>query len=193
MPPFYSYLITDPACYGAAPDVFAVRLEAALRAHRPDFALYRDKRNPDYARTAARFLEVCGRSGCTRGLLHGDIALARRLGAYGVHLTSGQGEEIAAAKRAGLFTVISTHSEGEILRAMRQGADAVTYSPVFASPGKGEPKGLEDLKDKTAKIGLPIIALGGIVGPEQIEAVRCAGAAGFASIRYFCPKSTSHE
>ncbi|MGD9969385.1 MAG: thiamine phosphate synthase [Sulfuricurvum sp.] len=64
-------------------------------------------------------------------------------------------------------------------------SDAITYSPVFASPGKGEPKGLEDLKELVATINIPVFALGGIVTEEQIRAVETAGAYGFASIRYF--------
>ena len=105
--------------------------------------------------------------------------------ADGVHLTSSQFGAIETAKAAGLYTVVSTHSVDEIAHAEALGADAVTYSPVFASPGKGTPKGLEDLNETAGKINLPVIALGGIVTPAQIDAVKAAGAAGFASIRYF--------
>jgi len=118
-------------------------------------------------------------------MLHGDVTLASELQAYGVHLTSQQFDEIGRAKASGLFVVISCHTEAEIVEAQRRGADAVTYSPVFSSPGKGEPKGLEDLNEIVAKISLPIIALGGITTPEQVEAVEKSGAYGFASIRYF--------
>jgi thiamine-phosphate pyrophosphorylase len=118
-------------------------------------------------------------------MLHGEVELAAKLGAYGVHLTSLQFDEIEKSKAFGLFTVVSCHSEKEIIEAEKKGADAVTYSPIFSTPGKGEPKGLEDLNERVAKISLPIIALGGITTPEQVKAVEKSGAFGFASIRYF--------
>lgn len=184
MPPFSSYLITDGNYGCSAPGAFAKRLGTIFEKHRPDYALYRDKENPDYERFAAAFISVCEAYGVA-AMLHQDIAMAVRLGAEGVHLTSNQFDEIAGAKAAGLLTFISAHSIVELAHASADGADAATYSPVFESPGKGIPKGLEDLKETAGKIDLPVIALGGIVTPGQIEAVKAAGAAGFASIRYF--------
>lgn len=181
---FYAYLITD-RCYGAAaPAAFAVKLEAIFRKHLPEYALYRDKENPDYPRFAALFVDVCHAYN-VRAMLHRDIDLAIQLGAEGVHLASGQFDRIAPAKAAALYTVLSAHTPVEIMHAAAEGADAVTYSPIFYSPGKGDPLGLEALQNAAALEGINVIALGGIVTAEQIEAVKAAGAAGFASIRYF--------
>lgn len=181
---FFAYLITD-AHYGCpTPGAFAKRLTEIFKTHTIDYALYRDKENPDYTRFAAVFVDLCHSRGI-KAMLHRDVALAAGLGADGVHLTSEQFDEIGRAKDAGLYTVISTHSAVEVAHAAAEGADAVTYSPIFASPGKGEPKGLEDLNETAGKIDLPVIALGGITSAEQIRAVKAAGAAGFASIRYF--------
>ena len=185
LPSFFSYLITDRRYYTDTPAVFRANVHAALAKHLPAFALYREPHNPDYAVLAEHFLETCARFPDTKGLLHRDIALAVKLGAFGVHLTSKQPDEIASAKAAGLFTVVSTHTLEEIRHAETEGADAVTYSPIFETPGKGVPKGLEDLNETAGKINLPVIALGGIVTPAQVDAVKAAGAAGFASIRYF--------
>jgi len=180
-----SYLITDPKFYHCDPEQFRTTLLAVLTRHQPDFALYRDKENQKYAQTARLFLDVSAAFPSVKTMLHGDVALAHELQAFGVHLTSQQYDEIERAKTLGLFVVISCHSEAEILEAQRRGADAVTYSPVFSTPGKGEPKGLEDLNERVAKISLPIIALGGITTPEQVKAVEKTGCFGFASIRYF--------
>lgn len=187
MTPFLSYLITDPSCYGTDPDTFTNHLTIALRTHRPQLALYRDKANPVYDTFATHFVRQCREFG-TRAILHGNPATALQLHADGVHLTSTQIDDTAAATAAGLYTVVSTHTHQEILRARDLGADAVTYSPIFASPGKGVPKGVQDLS-RAVQVAptLSIIALGGILTPEQIKAVRNTGAAGFASIRYFCP------
>jgi len=81
--------------------------------------------------------------------------------------------------------VVSCHSEAEVSKAEELGADAVTYSPIFSTPNKGEPKGLAELQRMVDKISLPIIALGGITTPEQVKAVEKTGCFGFASIRYF--------
>lgn len=182
--PFYAYLITD-GCYGAStPAAFSVKLEAIFQKHKPSYALYRDKENPDYPRFAAVFVDLCHTHGI-RSMLHRDVDLAVELGADGVQLTSTQFDRIAPAKAAGLHTVISTHIPVEIMHAAAEDADAVTYSPIFHSPGKGEPVGPEALQSAVGIEGIDVIALGGIVTPEQVEAVRQTGASGFASIRYF--------
>ena len=180
-----SYLITDPKFYSVEIATFRNIMQKALQKHQPDFALYRDKNNLDYAEMAKLFQELCSHSGKTKAMLHGNVGLAAELHAYGVHLTSQQFDEIAKAKALGLFVVISCHSEEEILLAQKKGADAVTYSPIFSTPEKGEPKGLEDLNERVAKIRLPIIALGGITTKAQVKAVEKSGCFGFASIRYF--------
>lgn len=182
--PFISYLITDGRYGCSGPEAFVKRLERALEAHRVDYALYRDKENSEYPRYAEAFVKLC-RSRGVKAMLHRDVDLARTLSADGVHLTSQQFDAVASAVSTGLTTVVSTHTYDEIVQAASRGAAAVTYSPIFSSPGKGEPKGLEDLNETAGKIDIPVIALGGIVTANQIDAVKAAGAAGFASIRYF--------
>lgn len=180
-----SYLITDPSYYGSRPDSLESALHAVFSQNLPDFALFRDKQSADYATLASIFIRICRKHAVPNVLLHGDYALAESLGADGVHLTSTQFDEIAEAKSLGLYVVISTHTHKEAFKAQELGADAITYSPIFFSPDKGEPKGLEDLKEIVAKIKIPIFALGGITAQEQINAVEKCGAYGFASIRYF--------
>jgi thiamine-phosphate pyrophosphorylase len=145
----------------------------------------RDKSGADYPDLAENFCRLQSEFPGTRFLLHTDWRLARDLGAYGVHLPGNAFDAIAPAKAAGLWTVVSTHSEEEIREAKRLGADAVTFSPIFETPGKGAPRGLEKLKEIKDRISITLIALGGIVTPEQIDAVKRAGADGFASIRLF--------
>jgi len=179
------YLITDVKFYSDVLSSFTENFHKNLVTYKPDFALYRDKDNVDYAEFAEQFIAVCMEYQHIKAMLHRDVALAARLGAYGVHLTSLQFDEIVKAKELGLFTVISCHSEDEILKAEELGADAVTFSPIFSTPNKGEPKGLAELQRMVDKISLPIIALGGITTEEQVKAVEKKGCYGFASIRYF--------
>ena len=175
-----SYLITDPSLFGNTPEELSTRLSKAIAKYSPDYVCLRDKSNKDYIKLAEAFL---GLDGSHKSLLHGDVDLAISLGAYGVHLTSLQFGEIEKAKKAGLYVIASTHSYEEALIA--RGADAITYSPIFNSPNKGEPKGLADLKEITGKIETNIFALGGITSKEQIKQVETCGVYGFASIRYF--------
>jgi thiamine-phosphate pyrophosphorylase len=179
------YLITDPSFYGTTSDAIEASLDVVYSYTLPDFSLFRDKQTAHYRDLAQTFVAVSRSYRISRVLLHGDYLLAHELKADGVHFTSTQFDEIAEAKKLGLYVVISTHTHDEALKAQELGADAITYSPIFFSPDKGEPKGLEDLKEIVDKIRVPIFALGGITTQEQIKAVEECGAYGFASIRYF--------
>ena len=175
-----SYLITDPEFFGKTSESLLSSLSKAIEKHAPDFVCLRDKASHDYESLARAVMSLDGEF---KLLLHTDVELAIRLGAYGVHLSSLQFDEITKAKDAGLFVIASTHSIEEA--QMAKEADAITYSPIFISPNKGIPKGLEDLKEITGKINTKIFALGGILTQEQIEQVETCGVYGFASIRYF--------
>ncbi len=176
-----AYAITDPSILGFD----TLRSDLERIAAKADMIVYRDKHNPDYARNAAIFLSYAKELGFDRVLLHTDIALAAGLGADGVHLTSSRIEFIPEAKANGLFIIVSTHTPEEALMAQELGADMITYSPIFASPGKGIPIGSHAIIELKKQVSIPVIALGGIVTQEQIAEVERAGASGFASIRYF--------
>ena len=179
------YLITSREFYTDTPAVFRKILQEQFIQHLPDYALYRDKVNPHYAIQAEHFVEVCRNFEGIKSLIHGDISLAKELGAYGVHLTSKQFDKIAEAKESGLYVVVSTHTQEEVLEVQNLGADAVTYSPIFASPNKGEPKGLKDLQECVAQSKINVFALGGVVDEEHIKLLEDTNVYGFASIRYF--------
>jgi thiamine-phosphate pyrophosphorylase len=113
-----------------------------------------------------------------------DVALAA--GADGVHLPSA-GLPPAEARRllgAGLLLGVSCHGEEDVARALAGGADYATFGPVFDTPSKrgyGAPVGLPAL-GRAARLGLPLLALGG-VEPATAAAAVDAGAFGLAAIR----------
>jgi thiamine-phosphate pyrophosphorylase len=179
------YLITSREFYTDTPAVFRRILHEQFVKHLPNFALYRDKSNPNYHIQAEHFIEVCAQFQDIKSFIHSDVELAFRLHAHGVHLTSTQFDEIQDAKELGLEVIISTHTKEEVLKAQTLGADYVTYSPIFTTPNKGEPKGIEDLKDVLETTEIKIFALGGIVEDEQIKSISQTDSFGFASIRYF--------
>ena len=176
------YAISDPSTLD-----FDKLAEDLLRFERrgATMILYRDKNNPRYRENAPHFLRAVRQTSIGKALLHNDVRLAEELKADGVHLSSQNFPLITEARGLGLLAIASTHSLEEAQEAERLGAHMVTLSPLFASPGKGEPLGVETFSKIVAELHIPVIALGGIVGEEHIREASEAGAAGFASIRYF--------
>lgn len=111
-----------------------------------------------------------------------DLALAA--GAAGVHLQAdGLPPAEVRAAAPGLALGYSAHAPDEVAK-VAAAVDYVTFSPVFASPGKGPAQGLEGLRRAcAAAAGRPVLALGGILEPEQARAARGAGAWGVAVVR----------
>lgn len=181
------YLITDPSFYSSNPQTFTQKLQEVLSTYKPDFICLRDKQTDDYKALALAFNRI---KTDAKSLLHTDYKLAFKLGFYGVHIPSNRFEDIKKAKDLGLHVVVSTHTLEEALHVENLGADFITYSPIFFTPNKGEPKGLEKLKEINDKIKIKCFALGGIINVEQISLCERAGSYGFASIRYFLKKVT---
>ncbi len=178
-----SYAISDPLTLSKDIDSYFSYLKKSC-----DMFLYRDKNNPNYKEDAKKVLQKAIKYNLNNFYIHSDIDTACKLEVQGVHLTSSQFNEIKYAKSKGLFTIISTHSIDDIRKAEEEGADMVTLSPIFYSPNKNKPLGIEYLKEALDKTDIPIIALGGIVSKEKIEELKRIGVNGFASIRYFTPK-----
>lgn len=177
-----SYLITDPSFYTSNPKKFSQKLLHIIQTKSPDFICLRDKTTDNYKEIA---MEVKKTIEHEKVLLHSDYELACELGFYGVHLPSNRFDDIKKAKDLGLHVVVSTHTLEEALHVKKLGADFITYSPIFSTPNKGTPKGLENLKEINDKIDINCFALGGIINKEQIQACKSIGVYGFASIRYF--------
>lgn len=113
-----------------------------------------------------------------------DVAMA--VEADGVHL--GQSSMPAhAAKKASkgkLVAGVSTHSLAEALEAERDGADFITFGPVYPTPSKlkyGEPVGTDALNKVCNAVSIPVFAIGGIK-TENIKSVLDPGADGVAVI-----------
>ena len=112
----------------------------------------------------------------TRLLINSRADVALACGADGVHLPS----LAPLPTLPGLLVFRSCHSVEEVQSAR---ADAVTFGPVFSSPGKGPPAGLVSLREACA-LGTPVFALGGVTW-DNAEECLAAGAAGIAGIRLF--------
>ena len=113
-----------------------------------------------------------------------DIALA--VGADGVHLGRASLPVAVARRILGSARIIgySAHGLDEARQAERDGADFVTFGPVYATPSKaayGEPLGLARLAEVARSLTIPVFALGG-VNISSAREVMSAGARGVALI-----------
>lgn len=152
-----------------------------------DYFQIREKSLP--ARLLFELSEECGavvRGAALKVLVNGRADIAIAAGLAGVHLPA-DGVPTAIVRRNfgnDLVISVSVHSHAKALVAQRDKPDLVLFGPVFASPGKGEPRGLAALADVCSALGgLPVIALGGVTANDLDDVIQ-AGAAGFASIRY---------
>ena len=179
------YLITDPKYYTNNPSTFKKVLTKALTKQNVNIACFRDKVSKNTDELAKVFVNVCKEFNIQTILINSNIKLAIKLKATGVHLTSTQFDKIQEVKENNLFTIISCHTEKELINAENLNVDMATYSPIFKTPNKGEPKGSKELSKVVNKSNIPIIALGGILNEKQINEIEKSKAFGFASIRYF--------
>lgn len=113
-----------------------------------------------------------------------DIALA--VGADGVQVGAGSLPVTEVRRLLGpeLLIGYSAHTLGEALQAERDGADFVTFGPVYRTPSKlkyGEPVGIAQLAEVVSSLGIPVFALGG-VKEASIPAVMATGCHGVALI-----------
>jgi thiamine-phosphate pyrophosphorylase len=115
-----------------------------------------------------------------------DVALAA--GADGVHLPAASFRCDEAKRLLGRGIVgVSAHSVREVEAAASAGADFVVLGPIFATPDKteGAPLGPAVLAQASARVRIPVLAIGG-VQRENVAEVRAGGAAGVAVIRAIC-------
>ncbi|SVA11955.1 uncharacterized protein METZ01_LOCUS64809 [marine metagenome] len=102
--------------------------------------------------------------------------IAEIAGADGVHLTetSVPAGEIKDKFR-NLMVGVSTHAKEGALLAEAEGADFITFSPIYETPSKihfGPPQGPQRLGEIVKSVHLPVLALGGVKlnrVPEVLE------------------------
>ena len=120
---------------------------------------------PDRLAMGRRLIAIARRRGLVF-FVGGDIALATRLRADGLHLPerdTGRSGEIWRRRRRFILTA-AAHSAPAVARARRAGVEAVIVSPVFASnsPSASTPLGTRRFAQIVRHAGLPCYALGGV-------------------------------
>lgn len=146
------YFFTDPA---RTPDPVAMgrRLPAGAAV------VYRHFGAPDRHGVARALARLCKQRGL-KLLVAADPALARRVGADGVHWPEAQ----ARRRQGGGLQTMAAHSPEALARAAELGMDAAVLSPVLASrsPSSRAPLGLFRAARWARAAKLPVIALGGV-------------------------------
>lgn len=143
----------------------------------------------------ARSLGAVCRAHGQRLLVNDRVDVALAAGADGVHLPAA-GLPPAAARRLlgpSALVGVSCHSAADVVRARDGGATYATFGPVHDTPSKrafGAPVGVAALRE-AARLGLPLVALGGVDAENAPEAV-AAGAAGVAAIRAWLEGPNPH-
>ncbi|MBT5968264.1 MAG: thiamine phosphate synthase [Nitrospina sp.] len=118
-------------------------------------------------------------------IMNSRADIAKIIDADGVHLTenSAHANEIKSTF-PDLIVGVSTHSLEAAQIAKAQGADYITFSPIYATPSKanyGPPQGLGLLRQVSQEVNLPVLALGGITLHRVSECLE-QGAFGVALI-----------
>jgi thiamine-phosphate pyrophosphorylase len=113
-----------------------------------------------------------------------DIAVA--VEADGVHLghESMPPETVRTIVGSRMLVGVSTHKREEAASAEKNGADFITFGPLFTTPSKiryGAPVGTDAISDLKKHVRLPVFGLGGIK-TETVREVLRAGADGIAMI-----------
>ena len=125
---------------------------------------------------------LCHQHGA-RVLVNGDVELARRARADGVHFASAP--LMALRERPGFELVAaSCHTPAELAHAVHLNLDFVavgTVQPTLSHPGRAA-LGWEAFAALIRDFPLPVFALGGL-SPDDLEVARLHGAHGIAAIR----------
>ena len=137
----------------------------------------------EFFNLAAPVAELC-RTFSAQLFINSRMEAALDLGVSGLHFPAGEAsiEQIRARSGKSLLIGCSIHSLGEAQAREKEGADFVTYSPIFptaSKPGYGPAVGLKNLDALTSAIEMPVFALGGVSTNRVQECIE-AGAHGVA-------------
>ena len=178
--------------YAVTPDIVDIaelvaKVEAAI-AGGAQAIQYRNKAaSPSLRRKQAAMLaRVCGGGGALF-IVNNDIALARDVGAAGVHLGEDDGDLDRARARLGEGMLIGVSCYNDLARAKRlvaEGADYIAFGSFHPSLSKADAKAAEPaLLHRAKTLRVPVVAIGGITAANGRALVE-AGADALAVITY---------
>ena len=143
----------------------------------------KDLSDAEYIKLADSLCKLC-HAYSAQLFINSRIEIATEIGADGLHLPgdSASVEKVIEETNRRLIIGVSVHTLTEAKQREMEGADFITYSPIYPMPSKpdyGPAIGVEGLRKVTEKINIPVFALGGIT-PERVSECLDAGAHGVA-------------
>ena len=175
-PPTGLYAVTPESLSG---DKLVERVAGALTGG-ARVVQYRDKSSDSEQRRrdAERLLELCQRHGAPL-VINDDVALARQIGADGVHVGKDDADIEVARRELGDDAIIGVSCYNQIrlaLDAQAAGASYIAFGSFFPSLTKpGAVRATTELvAEARASIHVPIVGIGGITA-ENAPALLAAG------------------
>ena len=143
----------------------------------------KDLSDAEFIRLAEPIAKLC-RAYSAQLFINSRLELAVDLGVAGVHLPENSGSVDALRTVSGKRLLIgcSVHTLDAAKKREEEGADFVTYSPIFltaSKPGYGPAVGVDNLGVVAKAVKCPVFALGGVT-PGRVSACTRAGAHGVA-------------
>lgn len=137
-----------------------------------------------------RSVDLC-RMNRAQGFINDHWELAAACGAEGVHLGQEDllalGDEGRARLQAtGMSLGISSHGLWELARARALAPRYIACGPVWPTLTKTmpwRPQGLDNLAWWCAMAGIPVVAIGGLLQADQMQAAAACGADGVCAVR----------
>lgn len=188
---FKLYAITDREL--CAPRTLYDTIHGLLDVGLPALQLReKDLSDVEYIKLAEPLCKLC-HAYSAQLFINSRIEIATEIGVDGVHLpgdSASVGKVIEETNRRFIIGC-SVHTLVEAKQREMEGADFITYSPIYptlSKPGYGpvvgpEKIGIENdlagLRNVTEAVNIPVFALGGIT-PERVSECRDAGAYGVA-------------
>ena len=143
----------------------------------------KDLSDTEYIKLAEPLCKLC-HPYSAQLFINSRIEIAMNVGADGLHLPgdSTSIEKVIEETNHRFIIGSSVHTLTEAKQRETEGADFITYSPIYptlSKPGYGPVVGVEALRNVTEEINIPVFALGGIT-PERVSECLNAGAYGIA-------------
>ena len=179
---FKLYVITDRQRCAPTPlvDVVSELLDVGITAIQ---LREKDLSDPELIELARPIAELC-QNYEAKLFINTNIRVALKIGATGVHLPAAavSVDAVKAQTDGNLYIGCSVHALDAAQKREAEGADFVTYSPIYptaSKPGYGPAVGIAGLTQVAESVNLPVFALGGIT-PVRVAECLAAGAFGVA-------------
>ena len=179
---FRLYIITDRKSCAPTPlvDVVSELLDAGVTAIQ---LREKDLDDTELLQLAQPIAEAC-RNYEAKLFINTNTRIALKVGAAGVHLPANAAPvgKIKAQTTDDFHIGCSVHNLDAAQKRETEGADFVTYSPIYptaSKPGYGPAVGIDGLAKVVENVKLPVFALGGIT-PTRVTECLAVGAFGVA-------------